>query len=283
MQIMHTEDYLPKPAVITRITSENSQIKTFDLVFADEATNRNFQYQPGQFMMVSVPHHGEAPISFSSTPTRPGTIQLSVRRAGSLTGIMHTMRTGERIGLRGPYGVPFPLAALEGRHLLFIAGGIGLAPLRSVINYCLDREAFFPGLTILYGSRLPSDIAFHADLALWRDHPRVACTLTVDAAEPGWEGAVGLVTGLLDDCAHVDPATGTALVCGPPMMIGSTLTELSRRGFSDDHILTTMERHMKCGIGICRHCHMDSKLVCVDGPVFSREQLLRLNVAELRS
>lgn len=282
MQTKRTEDYLPKAAVIRKITVENSQIKTFELAFADEESNRSFHYLPGQFMMVSVPHHGEAPISFSSTPTRLGTIQLSVRRAGALTAFMHTMEAGDQIGLRGPYGKPFPMANLEGRHLLFIAGGIGLAPLRSVINYCLDREAAFPRLTILYGSRLPSDIAFHTDLAAWRNHPRISCFLTVDAAEPGWDGAVGLVTALLDR-ADIDPAATTALVCGPPMMIGATLKELSGRGFADDNILTTMERHMKCGIGVCRHCHMDSKLVCVDGPVFSRAQLLQLDVAEVQS
>jgi NAD(P)H-flavin reductase len=167
----------------------------------------------------------------------------------------------------------------NGRDLLFVAGGIGLAPLRSVINGCLDT----PGhgkITILYGSRVPSDIAFRADIDAWQNHPAVDCRLTVDVAEPGWDGPVGLVTGLLEQLT-VNPATSTALVCGPPVMIAAVLNALGDMGFADEDILTTMERHMKCGIGVCRHCHLDSKLVCVDGPVFSRAQLKKLQVDSL--
>lgn len=278
MSPIRTEDYLPRPAVVQEIIVENSQIKTFVLALADQQANQAFTYRPGQFMMVSLPHCGEAPISFSSTPTRPGTIALSVRRAGTLTTAMHALRAGDQVGLRGPYGRPFVMEELQGRDLLFVAGGIGLAPLRSVINGCLDT----PGhgkITILYGSRVPSDIAFRSDIDTWQHHPDVDCLLTVDAAEPGWDGAVGLVTTLLGQ-ASVVPATTIALVCGPPVMIGAVLNALGDMGFTDDNILTTMERHMKCGIGVCRHCHLDSKLVCVDGPVFSRAQLKKLNLAE---
>ncbi len=276
---IRTEDYLPRPAVIREIIAENSQIKTFVLALADQQANQAFTYKPGQFMMVSLPHRGEAPISFSSTPTRPGTFQLSVRRAGALTTAMHQLRAGDQIGLRGPYGRPFVMEDLQGRDLLFVAGGIGLAPLRSVINGCLDT----PGhgqLTILYGSRVPSDIAFRGDIDIWQQHPAVACHLTVDAAELGWDGPVGLVTGLLDQVAS-NPASSIALVCGPPVMITAVLTALGNMGFADEDILTTMERHMKCGIGVCRHCHLDSKLVCVDGPVFSQAQLKKLQVDSL--
>lgn len=275
MPTIPTENYLPQMAVITKIVVENSQIKTFDLAFVDPAKNAAFTYQPGQFMMVSVPHRGEAPISFSSTPTRPGTLSLSVRLAGSLTRTLHEMREGERVGLRGPYGRPFPMELLAGRNLLFVAGGIGLAPLRSVINYCLDKAESYGNLAILYGSRLPSDIAFHEEIQKWQGNRHVSCLLTVDEAERGWEGPVGLVTALLD-CARVDPAQSSALICGPPRMIDSTLAELHARGFADQEIYTTMERHMKCGIGICRHCHLEGKLVCVDGPVFTRAQLLKI-------
>jgi len=279
MSLMRSEDYLPRPAVIQKIIAENSQIKTFVLALADQQANQTFTYRPGQFMMVSLPHRGEAPISFSSTPTRPGTIELSVRLAGSLTAAMHALQAGDQVGLRGPYGRPFVMEDLQGRDLLVVAGGIGLAPLRSVINGCLDT----PGhgkLTILYGSRVPSDIAFRGDIDIWQHHPAVTCHLTVDAPEPGWDGPVGLVTGLLGQ-VKVDPASSTALVCGPPVMIAAVLTALGKMGFADEEILTTMERHMKCGIGVCRHCHLDSKLVCVDGPVFSRAQLKKLQMDRL--
>ena len=272
--------YLPRPARIEEVIVENSQIKTFVLSFTDVALQQGFSYQPGQFMMVSVPHCGEAPISFSSTPTRPGTIHLSVRRAGQLTSALHELAAGAIVGLRGPYGRPFALEALKGRDLLFVAGGIGLAPLRSVINHCLD-SGHEGRIEILYGSRTPDDIAFKADLAAWQDRQNVACRLTVDAGGPGWDGPVGVVTTLLPEVA-IDPQTSVALVCGPPLMIRFVMAELGRMGYSDERIITTMERHMKCGVGVCGHCHLDGKLVCIDGPVFNREELQGLEVMELR-
>ncbi|MHB1016079.1 MAG: FAD/NAD(P)-binding protein [Desulfurivibrionaceae bacterium] len=270
-----TDIYLPRQAKVARIEVENSQISTFVLAFSDRQYNDAFRYQPGQFMMVSMPHCGEAPISISSPPTRPGNIHLSVRRAGKLTTAMHGLRVGDTIGLRGPYGRPFPLEQLEGQDLLFVVGGIGLAPLRGVINTCLDQRDRFGALTVLYGSRTPSDIAFQGDLELWLD-----CRLTVDAAEPGWDGAVGLVTSLMDDLTP-ELSRSTALICGPPLMFRAVLGRLTSMGFGDEQILTTMERHMKCGVGICRHCHMDGKLACVDGPVFSLAELRKLRIMEL--
>jgi len=215
--------YLPLQAEITEIIEENSQIKTFIVAFVSNEFNRTFTYEPGQFMMVSLPHCGEAPISISSTPTAPGTLHLSVRRAGKLTNAMHKLNPGDVIGLRGPYGRPFPMKNLVTKNLLFVAGGIGLAPLRSVINTCLTAPAFKDGkMEILYGSRTPSDIAFGTDLNQWQKDPRVECRLTVDQAEKGWKGAVGLVTSLL---AEVSPeqAGGSALVCGPPLMIRAVI------------------------------------------------------------
>jgi len=278
----NTNPYLPQNAIIKDIIVENSQIKTFILSFADVEYNRSFTYMPGQFMMVSVPHCGEAPISFASSPTRPGTFKLSIRMAGKLTAAIHELKPGATIGLRGPYGRPFPLEHHKKRDLLFIAGGIGLAPLRSVINYCLDRGTSYGQKTILYGSRTPDDIAFKADIVIWRKRPDVTCMMTVDETQPGWDGPVGVVTTLLKDI-DIDVDQSSALVCGPPMMIRFVLAELSRMGFHDENILTTMERHMKCGIGVCQHCHMDEKLVCVDGPVFSRAELTKLHVMELQT
>lgn len=271
--------YLPRQAKVEQIVVENSQISTFVLAFSDKQYNDAFRYQPGQFMMVSMPHCGEAPISISSTPTRSGTIHLSVRKAGKLTNGMHKLQVGDTIGLRGPYGRPFPMRQLTDRDLLFVAGGIGLAPLRAVINNCLDQRDQFGAITVLYGSRTPSDIAFQDDLTLWQKQG-VDCRLTVDVAEKGWDGAVGLVTSLMDDL-HTEPSKSTALICGPPLMFRAVLGRLTSIGFVDEHILTTMERHMKCGVGICRHCHMDGKLACVDGPVFSLAELRKLKIMEL--
>lgn len=274
-----TDIYLPRQAKVEQIEVENSQISTFALSFSDHQYNETFRYQPGQFMMVSMPHCGEAPISISSTPTRPGSIHLSVRRTGKLTTAMHGLRVGDTLGLRGPYGRPFPMEQLEGKDLLFVAGGIGLAPFRGVLNTCLDQRDRFGTLTVLYGSRTPSDIAFQSDLGLWQQQG-VDCRLTVDAVETGWNGSVGLVTSLLDGLKP-DLSRSTALICGPPMMFRAVLGKLASMGFRDHQVLTTMERHMKCGVGICRHCHMDGKLACVDGPVFSLAELRHLKIMEL--
>lgn len=273
--------YLPKAARILEVIAENSQIKTFVLALADLAANQAFTYAPGQFVMLSVPHCGEAPISIASSPAEPGTIHLAIRRAGKLTEAMHQLQPGDMIGLRGPYGRPFPMAALAGRELLFVAGGIGLAPLRSVIKSCLlDPDCRPAGITLLYGSRSPTDLAFRRDLEAWQTLANFTCHLTVDQTGPGWEGSVGLVTTLFDRLT-LDPERTTALLCGPALMIRAVLTELSRLGLSPEQILTTLERHMKCGVGICRHCHLDSKLVCKDGPVFTLAELKKLSVMEL--
>jgi NAD(P)H-flavin reductase len=161
-----------------------------------------------------------------------------------------------------------------------VAGGIGLAPLRSVINTCLAENRFANNrLTILYGSRTPSDIAFQADLDSWQANPQVDCHLTVDLAEPGWDGAVGVVTSLLDQ-VELNPARSKALICGPGLMIKAVIAELKSRDYHNKNIITTLERHMKCGVGLCRHCHMGPTLVCKDGPVFTWEELHKLNVTE---
>jgi len=269
--------YLPHSAVIREVIVENSLIKTFVTQFLDQDVNASFSYQPGQFVMVSIPHHGEAPISISSTPTRPGEMHLSVRVCGHLTTALHELGPGAVIGMRGPYGRPFPLAGLAGKNLLFVAGGIGLAPLRSVINYALDQGEKYGKKTILYGSRRPSDIAFRSDLSVWQERPDVACHLTVDEAQPGWDGHVGVVTTLWEQ-AEISFRETVALLCGPPVMIKFVLADLRRMGFPDEAVITTMERHMKCGVGICGHCHMDKTLICTDGPVFSAAELAGLHV-----
>lgn len=273
--------YLPKAAQILEVIAENGQIKTFVLALADPEDNLAFTHAPGQFVMLSVPHCGEAPISIASSPAEAGTIHLAIRRAGKLTEAMHRLRPGAMVGVRGPYGRPFPMAELAGRELLFVAGGIGLAPLRSVLQSCLlDPDCRPAGITLLYGSRSPADIAFRRDLERWQTQANCTCHLTVDQRGPGWDGPVGLVTALLERLT-LDPERTTALLCGPALMIRAVLADLSRRGLPPERILTTLERHMKCGVGICRHCHLDSKLVCKDGPVFTLAELRALSVMEL--
>jgi len=277
---MMKASFIPRQAVIREIIRENDQIRTFRLELREKT--RPFAFRPGQFLMLSVPHCGEAAISISSSPTELPLVNLSIRRAGSLTTAVHALQVGAQVGIRGPFGRPFPVQDFGGRSLLVVAGGIGLAPLKGVIDYCLFHrevdEDLVQGITLLYGSRTPDDIAFGQVITRWREQG-VDCRLTVDQAGGDWKGSVGLVTDLLDNCAVTEQTT--ALVCGPPIMIRFVLDRLSGMGCSDEHIITTLERHMKCGMGLCGHCHLDGKMVCVDGPVFSLAQLKSMDVMEL--
>lgn len=274
------ENFIPERAVIREIIVENEQIRTFRLELLNKT--QPFTFLPGQFLMLSVPHCGEAAISISSSPTALPLIDLSIRQAGQLTTAIHQMQPGAQVGIRGPFGKAFPVNNFNGRDLLFVAGGIGLAPLKSVIEYCLFQQDLeddsVQDMTLLYGSRLPSDIGFQQAIKKWQEQG-IDCRLTVDIADEKWQGPVGLVTDLLDNCTITEKTT--VLVCGPPIMIRFVVARLSAMGCTDEAIITTLERHMKCGMGICGHCHLDGKLVCMDGPVFSLAQLKTMEVMEL--
>jgi NAD(P)H-flavin reductase len=269
--------YLPKSALIQDIIEENETVKTFVLAFEDALCNAAFTYEPGQFMMVSIPHCGEAPISFSSAPGNAASFCLTIRKAGKLTGVMHELQKGDVIGLRGPYGRSFPLTEFQKHNVLFVAGGIGIAPLRSVILYCLANREQFGKISIIYGSRHPDEICFKENIKNWQEDDQVDLHLTVDQAGDRWEGNVGLVTSLLDK-VRVNPVLDKAVVCGPGIMIRFVLEQLERMGFAAENLVTTLERQMKCGVGLCGHCYMDEKLVCKEGPVFSRNELSRLEI-----
>jgi len=267
--------YLPRRAMVKNIVEENELVKTFEIVFEDEIYNTDFTYLPGQFMMLSLPHCGEAPFSFSSSPSRPGSFSMSIRRTGKLTDAVFTLRTGDTIGIRGPYGRSFSLDDFAGCNLIFVAGGIGMAPLRSVIEYCLDNRADYGDITVLYGCKTPGEFCFQGDLGRWEQDGLLRAQLTVDNACDEWNGCVGLVTSLLDSMEfHGD--RNKALVCGPGVMIRFVIERLVQMGLPMGDIITTLERHMKCGVGICGHCHYDSKMICTDGPVFNGLELIDL-------
>ncbi len=267
--------YLPRIAVIRDIREETSDIKTFTLQFKQKKYHRAFSYRPGQFMMVSVFHAGEMPISISSSPTRKETVELSIKKAGSVTGAIHNCRAGDEIGLRGPYGRSFPLEKLLGRNLLFVAGGIGLAPLRGLINYALDNRGDFGHITILHGARTPSDIPFKYELARWPGEKDTSVFVTVDSGDAQWNGPVGPVTTLWDK-AGITHENTVALICGPPVMISFVVADLLKMEFSEESIISTLERHMKCGVGKCGHCSVGQKLICVDGPVFTYREMKQM-------
>jgi len=270
--------YLPWPARIVKITEEsaNRDTRTFELEWVHPEHDAAFNHQPGQFAELSIYGAGEAPISITSSPTQPN-LQFCIKQMGVVTTAIHQREVGDIIGVRGPYGNSFPLAAMEGKKALFVAGGIGLAPLRSVINYILDRSnrARYADVTILYGARSPGDLLFKEELKAWGERNDVGYYETVDAATEGYSGRVGFVPALLDEVAP-SPEETVALTCGPPIMIKYVMEGLTRLGFRPDQIITTLEMRMKCGIGKCGRCNIGRHYVCIDGPVFSYEQLLAM-------
>jgi len=270
--------YLPRPMRIVRITVESStrDTRTFELEWVNPEDGRAFLYLPGQFAELSVLGSGEAPISITSSPTQPN-LQFCIKRMGVVTTAIHYMKEGDTLGVRGPYGNTFPLDLFKGKNILFIAGGIGLAPLRSVINYMLDdsHRKDYKDITILYGARTPGDLLFKYDLKAWGERPDVAYLETVDRAAAGYAGRVGFVPALLDQTAP-KPKDTVAITCGPPIMIKYVLKSLTELGFPPEMIITTLEMRMKCGIGKCGRCNIGKYYVCIDGPVFSYAQLQKM-------
>ena len=261
--------YLPHPARITRTLPQISDHQLFQIKFDDEQKAKDFTYRPGQFVMLSVVGTGEAPFSISSTPTRPGIIELCVRRIGRVTDALFRQPPNALVGVRGPYGNGFPIEKLEGNNLLLVAGGLGVAPLRSLLWYALDNRAKFKTVTLMYGAKNPDEMLFKYELLNLADRADVKCLLTVDKDESGmWKARIGVVTGLFDDL-EIDPARTYAAICGPDVMFRFVLRKLLERNFSKDRILMSLERNMQCGVGKCGHCMIGYKYTCLDGPIFT--------------
>jgi len=219
--------------------------------------------------MLSVLGTGEAPFSISSSPSRPGIIELCVRRIGHVTDALFRQPVNSLVGVRGPYGNGFPIEKLEGTDLLLIAGGLGMAPLRSLLWYALDNRSKFKTITLMYGGRNPDEMLFKYELLNLLDRDDMNCHLTVDRDESGmWKARVGVVTGLFDDL-QIDPANTYAAICGPEIMFRFVLQKLLEQNFPKDRILMSLERNMQCGVGKCGHCMIGYKYTCLDGPIFT--------------
>jgi sulfite reductase subunit B len=274
---MHNNEsfYLPQVAEVVGITEFSPREKFFEIKMPDGPLG----HQPGQFVEVSVLGVGEAPISISSSPTKDGdTFEMCIRNTGSLTNRLHQLKVGDKIGIRGPYGIGFPVHDLTGYDLLFVAGGLGIVPLRSMINYAVDRRSEFGKITLLYGSRTPSDLLFAKDIEHWKKVPDFNFMPTVDVADESWTGKIGPITRLFDDLKF-DPSKTMSLVVGPPVMFRYVLKAMLAEGIYESHIYLSMERRMKCGVGKCGHCQMDYVYVCQDGPVFPYTRVRNLQEA----
>lgn len=264
--------YLPELAIIENITSETFDTKTFRAVFVNEDLRDSFSYKPGQFQEVSVFGTGEATFCLTSSPTRKGFIEFSVKKLGVVTTALHELNEGDVVGIRAPLGNSFPYEIFKGKDLWFIGGGIGMAPLRSLLNFCIDMRNDYGKINIIYGARSSADLCFKGEFDQWRNSPDTNLFLTIDKEEEGWTDNVGFVPSYVLDL-QPSPNESIAITCGPPIMIKFVLQNLKQLGFDDDQIFTTLEMKMKCGIGKCGRCNIAHKYVCVDGPVFSYAEL----------
>ena len=264
--------YLPHIAIIEKIIDETPGVRTFHFNFKDEKLREEFTFDSGQFGEVSVFGIGEAPFCISSSPTRRSHLEFATQQVGRLTNALHRLGVGAEIGFRGPYGNGFPLDFLQGKNLIFVGGGIGLAPLRSLIWNVIDNRDKYKNIDIIYGARSPADLCFKYELDAWNKDKAINMAITVDEGDESWTGREGFVPQVLGQVAPSSD-NAVAIVCGPPVMIRFTFPVLEKLGFTPAQIITTLEKRMKCGIGKCGRCNIGNLYVCRDGPVFTYAQI----------
>ena len=267
--------YLPKWAEISRIEKLTESEKLFQLRLSN---GKPLGHQPGQFVEVSVMGIGEAPISISSPPINDNSFELAVRKVGNLTNAMHGLGVGDKLGIRGPFGTNFPTEEAKGKDILFVAGGIGLVPLRSFIKFVLEHRKDYGEVTILFGARNPSEQLFLTELEEWRGRKDIRYLETVDRADATWKGNVGVITTLFSK-VHVEPSKTICVVVGPPVMYRFVIMETKAKGIPDTQIFLSLERRMKCGLGKCGHCQINKIYVCQDGPVLRYSDIFDLEEA----
>jgi NAD(P)H-flavin reductase len=262
--------YTPEMARVVKAeqVTERERLLTLEL-----PEGRALGHDPGQFVMVSVLGVGEAPISITSSPSRSnGSFELCVRQVGDVTNALHTAQPGGQLGIRGPFGHGFPMEKMRGKDMLFAPGGLGLPPLRSLINQVLDERGAFGRVIILCGARRPEELLFRNELADWVARDDVECLITVDRGDETWDGHVGVITTLFP-LININPRNTVAVTVGPPIMYRFVLMELLGKGIPETQIYLSLERRMKCGVGKCGHCQINSLYCCQEGPVFCYSQI----------
>jgi NAD(P)H-flavin reductase len=264
---------LPRPFRVVDVHYESPNVRTLLMEPADGGPS--IVFDAGQIGMISLPGVGEVPISFSSDPRDHQRVTMTIRAVGAVTVGLTSLSRGSIVGLRGPYGTAWPIDEAADRDMLVITGGLGLCPLRSLVVEAAARRSVLRSLTVIHGARSPSDLLFKVDLEKWRRRPELDVLLTVDHADPGWHGNVGVPTTLFDR-AIKDPANTIAMLCGPDVMLRIVGQALIDWGVPADRVWVTMERNMKCGIGLCGHCQMGPLFVCRDGPIFRFDRVSHL-------
>lgn len=269
------ELYLPIMSEICEVKEESSAEKFFKIRLPH---GKSLGHNAGQFVEVSIFGKGEAPISICSSPTRGPEFDLTVRNVGSLTSQLHKYKVGDMVGIRGPFGRGFNVQELKGKNALIIGGGIGIVPLRGLIHYIIDNREDYKDVTILYGSKSPSEIIFRDELKEW-ENANINLKLTVDTAEPGsWSGNVGLITTLIPPL-EIDTENTFVYIVGPPIMYKFVIQELNKKKVPHNKIIVSLERYMKCGVGKCGHCTIGNYYCCTDGPIFTYEEIENIKEA----
>ncbi|MBM3255660.1 MAG: oxidoreductase [Candidatus Omnitrophica bacterium] len=259
--------YLPIEATIEDVISETSNIKTFLI-----RPKQPFSFKTGQFIELSMPGIGEAPFTPSSDPNISEVMEVTIMKAGRITSLLHQASKGTTVGIRGPYGKGYPLESFEGKDILILGGGVGLAPLRSLLFSLFSDIDKYNKVLLRYGARSSADIVYKTAIPQWAKKKKVDIVTTVDVGDPGWKGNVGLVTTILKDLP-LNLKKAVAIVCGPPIMMKFGVLKLMDLGFKPQEIYLSMEKNMSCGLGKCGHCRIGKFYACKDGPVFTYEEL----------
>jgi sulfhydrogenase subunit gamma (sulfur reductase) len=269
-QLTHVNPFVPQPARIVRTYYLTEDVKFFQVRIVDVEKALSLEYRPGQFAMISVLGAGEAPFCLSSTPSRPGLLEFCIRKAGAVTNALFRMKENDLIGFRGPYGNGFPIERMYNKDIIITVGGLGVAPLRSVLLFSLDNRDQFRRVAVLHGAKRPAEMIFREEFLALKEREDLECHLAVDDDDTGtWTEKIGVVTTLFPLLEEIDPANTFGLVCGPPVMYKFVIKELVNLNIPKDQILMTLERRMRCGVGKCGHCAIDYIYTCLDGPVFT--------------
>lgn len=271
--------YIPVLTTIKSIVRENevNDIKTFEFVFNNEEDYKKFDYVAGQFAELSVFGVGECPIGIASSPTEIGSIKFTVKKAGEVTTALHNLEVGDIVGIRGPLGNGWPVEEMKGKNIVIIGGGFAFSTLRSLTIFASheDNRKNYGDITVIYGNRESGEVLYGDILEEWEKRDDINVVLTIDREQEGWTRKVGFVAPIVKDVSP-SPENAVAIVCGPPIMIKTTIDVLKELKFSDEQILLSLEMRMKCGIGKCGRCNVGNKFVCLDGPVFSQAELNKL-------
>ena len=260
---------IPAPSRVLDVRSESAGVVTLTL---EPGPTGARPFQPGQFNMLYAFGVGEVPISMSGSPARPEVLVHTIKSVGPVTDALCRLRRGDTVGVRGPYGTPWPVEEFGGADILIVAGGLGMAPLRPVVYQALERRPAHGRLALLAGARTPEDLLFREELEGWQRRGDFTVLSTADVAAAGWRGRVGVVTALIPE-VEISPERTVAFVCGPEVMVRYAVRELGRRGLPDERIFLSLERNMKCAVGFCGHCQMGPAFVCKDGPVLRHDRI----------